>query len=189
MVKPLPGNHVELTDRLCEAAMKTLIDNVPVCLREPGNYDAWAEIMWTGTVAHNDLLGMGRAEDWGSHMIEHEISGIYDIAHGAGLAAVFPAWMKNVYKTDIGRFVQFASRVWNAEIDFADQEKTAIEGITRLEQFFRSIGLPTTFAEMGITDDRLEEMAAKCTGGGRYTTGNFVKLDTSGVLEILKTAR
>jgi alcohol dehydrogenase len=181
--------HVELTDRLCEATMKTLINNVPICLKDPQNYHARAEVMWAGTVAHNDLLGTGRTGDWGSHMIEHEISGIYDIAHGAGLAAVFPAWMKNVYRNNIPRFVQFASRVWNVEIDYADQEKTALEGIARLEKFFVSIGLPVTLKEMGINDDRLEEMAHKCTGGNCFTAGNFVKLDKSGVLEILRTAR
>jgi alcohol dehydrogenase YqhD (iron-dependent ADH family) len=181
-------DHVELTDRLCEATMKTLINNIPVCLKDPQNYHARAEVMWAGTVAHNDLLGTGREGDWGSHSIEHEISGIYDVAHGAGLAAVFPAWMKTVYRNNISRFVQFASRVWNVEIDYADQEKTALEGIARLESFFSSIGLPVTLKEMNINDDRLEEMAHKCTGGNLYTTGNFVKLDKSDVLQILKTA-
>jgi len=182
-------DHVELTDRLCEATMKTLINNIPLCLKDPQNYHARAEVMWAGTVAHNDLLGTGREGDWGSHMIEHEISGIYDVAHGAGLAAIFPAWMKTVYRHNIPRFVQFASRVWNVETDYADQEKTALEGIARLEKFFSSIGLPTTLKEMNINDDRLEEMAHKCTGGNCYTTGNFVKLDKSDVLKVLRTAR
>ncbi|MDG5813556.1 iron-containing alcohol dehydrogenase [Chitinispirillales bacterium ANBcel5] len=180
--------NVELTDRLCEAVMKTVIENVTVCLSDPLNYNARAEVMWAGTVAHNDLVGTGRAQDWGSHQIEHEISGIYDVAHGAGLAAVVPAWMKTVYKTNIARFVQFASRVWNVEINFQDQEKTALEGIKRTEQFFSSIGLPVTLGEMDIDDKRLEEMADKCTDGGKGCAGNFVKIDKNGVLEILKTA-
>ena len=180
--------HVDLTDRLCEATMKTIIENVPLCLKEPNNYNARAEVMWAGTIAHNDLLGTGRAGDWGSHQIEHEISGIYDVAHGAGLAAVFPAWMKRVYKTNIPRFVQFASRVWNVDIDFHHQEETALKGIELLEQFFLSIDLPVRLKEMGIGDDRLVEMADKCTGGGVGTAGNFVKLDKTGVHDVLTLA-
>lgn len=179
---------VELSDRLCEAAMKTLINNAPLCIQNADDYDARAEMMWTGCVAHNDLLGLGRNEDWASHGIEHEISAIYDIAHGAGLACVFPAWMKKVCRSNIPRFVQFASRVWNVEIDSFDQEKTAQLGIARLEEFFRSIGLVTTLAEMGIKNDRLEEMADKCTKGAGTTIGSFAKLDRGTVLAILKSA-
>ena len=181
-------DHVELTDRLCEATMKSVINSVPAALSDPENYNARAEIMWASTIAHNDLLGTGRVEDWCSHQIEHEISGIYDVTHGAGLAVVFPAWMKYVYKTNISRFAQFASRIWNVEIDTYDLQKTALEGIKRLESFFSSIGLPVRLKEMNIDDKRLEEMAEKCTGGDRYTAGNFVKLDKRGVLEVLKLA-
>jgi len=178
----------DFTDRLCEATMKAIIHNVPVCIREPKNYDARAEVMWAGCVAHNDLLGTGRNQDWSSHGIEHEISGIYDVAHGAGLATVFPAWMKYVYKSNINRFVQFASRVWNVDIDFHNQEKTALAGIAALEKFFSSIGMPVRLKEMDIKDDRLEEMADKCTNNGSHTIGGFVSLDRNAVLEILKLA-
>src|SRR5690606_2127475 len=109
--------HTDFTDRLCEATLKTVINNARIVMEKPDDYDARAEIMWAAAIAHNGLLGTGREEDWGSHMIEHEISGIYDVAHGAGLAVVFPAWMQYVYKTDLGRFVQFAVRVW--DVDFA----------------------------------------------------------------------
>jgi alcohol dehydrogenase YqhD (iron-dependent ADH family) len=179
---------VDLTDRLCEATMKTVIENVLVCLKDPYNYDARAEVMWAGTVAHNDLLGTGRAGDWASHQIEHEISGIYDVAHGAGLSVVFPAWMKYVYKSNVSRFVQFASRVWNVEIDFHNQQKTALEGILRLERFFSSLALPNRLSEMGIGADRIEEMADKATGNGMWTAGNFVKLKRDDVVAILKSA-
>jgi alcohol dehydrogenase YqhD (iron-dependent ADH family) len=179
---------VDLTDRLCEATMKTVIENVLVCLKDPYNYDARAEVMWAGTVAHNDLLGTGRAGDWASHQIEHEISGIYDVAHGAGLSVVFPAWMKYVYKSNVSRFVQFASRVWNVEIDFHNQQKTALEGILRLERFFSSLALPNRLSEMGIGADRIEEMADKATGHGMWTAGNFVKLKRDDVVAILKSA-
>jgi len=179
--------NVDLTDRLCEAALKTVINNIPIVLKEPGNYEARAEIMWAGTIAHNDLLGTGRIGDWASHGIEHELSGIYDIAHGAGLSIIFPAWMKYVYKQDVERFAQFAVRVWNEEPDFNDIEKVALAGIKRLEEFYKKIGLPITLKEANIPYDRLEEMAEKCTEGG--PRGNFVKLNKDDVLEILKLAR
>lgn len=178
--------HVDLTDRLCEATLKTIIKNVPIVLEEPENYDARAEIMWASTIAHNDLLSTGRIGDWASHNIEHELSGIYDVAHGAGLAVVFPAWMKYVYKHNVGRFEQFAIRVWDVDYSFESPERTAIEGIKRMTDFFREIGLPVTLKELGVPDDRLEEMAQKCTEPGLQ--GNFVKLAKEDVLNILKLA-
>jgi alcohol dehydrogenase YqhD (iron-dependent ADH family) len=181
--------NVDLTDRLCEATLSAIINNVPKVLAKPDDYDAWAEVMWAGTIAHNDLLGTGREGDWASHQIEHEMSGIYDIAHGAGLAVIFPAWMKYVYKHDMNRFLQFATRVWKVEMDFTDPERTALEGISRLEAFFRSIGLPVRFSDAGLDDRDFEEMAAKCTGNGTATSGNFVKLTKSDVVNIYKLAR
>jgi alcohol dehydrogenase YqhD (iron-dependent ADH family) len=182
------SQHVELMDRMIEATMKTVINNVTTVLKQADNYDAWAEIMWSGTVAHNNLLNTGRVGDWGSHDIEHELSGIYDVAHGAGLAVVFPAWMKYVYKHDINRFAQFAVRVWNVENSFWSPEKTAVEGIKRLENFLKSIGLPTNLNELGVTDNRLEEMASKATSSDTSTVGNFIKLNKNDVFNILKLA-
>lgn len=179
--------NVDLTDRLCEATLKAVISNAPVVLREPENYNARAEIMWAGTIAHNDLLSTGRIGDWASHGISHELSGIYDIAHGAALSIVFPAWMKYVYKEDPERFAQFASRVWDVEPDFRDIGKTVLEGIKRLEGFYKRIGLPTTLRGANIPCDRLEEMAEKCTERG--PRGNFVPLKKDDVLEILKLAK
>ena len=179
--------NVDLTDRLSEATLKTAINNIPIVLKEPKNYEARAEIMWAGTIAHNNLLSTGRISDWGSHAIELEISGIYDLAHGAGLAVVFPAWMKYVYKQDVERFAQFAVRVWNQEPDFYNIEKTALRGINRLENFYKEIGLPVTLEEANIPYDRLEEMAKKCTESG--SVGNFVKLDKDDVLKILMMAK
>ena len=181
--------HADYTDRLCEATLKTIIKHVPIVLDEPENYNARAEIMWAGTLAHNDLVGTGRIGDWASHMIEHELSAIYDIAHGAGLAVVFPAWMKYVYRHDIQRFVQFATRVWNVEQDFADPERTALEGIRRTEEFFRSIGLSTHLGELGIPDDRFSEMAEKCKKTDGSTVGNFVKLNKGDIVNILNLAK
>jgi alcohol dehydrogenase len=178
---------VDFTDRLCEATLRTIIENVPVALAKPDDYDSRAEIMWASTIAHNDLLGTGRVGDWASHMIEHELSGIYDVAHGAGLAVVFPAWMKHVYRNDVSRFARFASRVWGVEPRFDWPERTALEGIGRAKTFFRDIGLPTSLKELGVTDDRTEEMAKKATEKGPL--GSFVKLGFSDVVSIYKLAQ
>ena len=180
--------HVELTDRLLEATMKTIISQAPLVLQNPKNYDAWAEIMWSGTIAHNNLLDTGRLGDWASHDIEHEISGIYDIAHGAGLAVVFPAWMKYVVEHDVNRFVQWAVRVWNVEMDVFDPAAVAKEGIAKMESFFRFLGLGTRLSELGINVDRIDEMADKCTDGNKHTVGNFVKLDRESIKKILELA-
>jgi alcohol dehydrogenase YqhD (iron-dependent ADH family) len=181
--------HVSFTDRLLEATMKTVIAMAPKVLENAQDYDAWSELMWAGTIAHNNLLNTGRTGDWASHDIEHEISGIYDVAHGAGLAVVFPAWMKFTYHHDINRFVQWAVRVWNVEMNVFDPEATAREGIRRMEDFFHAMGLGTRLVDLGIMDDRLKEMAEKCTDKNTRTFGNFVKLDQNAVQEILNLAR
>ncbi len=180
--------NVELTDRLCEATFKTVVHNVPLALKTPDDYNARAEIMWAGTVAHNNLLNTGRLGDWGSHDIEHEISAIYDIAHGAGLAIVFPAWMKYVYKRDINRFAQYAQRIWNIDDNLFDLEDVALRGIAALENYFTSIGLPTRLSHANIDDTHLEEMADKCTASDTQTVGAVMKLNKNDVLNILKLA-
>jgi alcohol dehydrogenase YqhD (iron-dependent ADH family) len=179
--------NVELTDRLCEATLKTIINHAHTVIEDPNNYAARAEIMWAGTIAHNDLLSTGRIGDWASHDIEHEISGIYDIAHGAGLAIIFPAWMKFVYKHDVNRFAQFANRVWDVEIDLQDLEKTALAGIKKTEQFFSSIGMPVTLKEANIGYEQFQEMAKK--GTERGPLGNFIKLHEKDVCNIYKLAK
>ncbi len=179
---------VGISDRLLEGNMKNIIEYGPKVLADTQDYDAWAEIMWSGTVAHNNLFGMGREEDWASHDIEHELSGIYDIAHGAGLAVVFPAWMKYNYRHDTDRFVQWAVRVWNVEQTFFSKEETALAGIRRFEEFLHSLGLATTLPGVGIDASRLEEMADKATEGDTITKGSFVKLKRQDVLSILKLA-
>lgn len=182
-------DHVDFTDRLCEATLKTIINNVPKALEQPENYDARAEIMWAGTIAHNDLLSTGRIGDWASHKIEHELSAIYDIAHGAGLSIIFPAWMKYVYKHNVDKFVQFAVRVWDVDLAFDSSEAIALEGISRMTEFFNKIGLPVTLSEANITEDRFEEMADKCTTSGTKTVGSFVKLGKEDIVKIYELAK
>lgn len=180
---------VDLTDGLCESMLKTIMKNALIVMEEPDNYDARAELMWAGTLAHNGLVGTGRIGDWASHAIEHELSAMYDVAHGAGLAVVFPAWMKYVFKHNVNRFAQFAVNVFNVDYDFANPERTALEGIRRLMDFFRRIGMPTNLEELGIPDDRLEEMASKCKRPNNGRLGYFVPLTEEDILEILKLCR
>lgn len=178
--------NVDLTDRLCEATLKCMIKNLPIALEEPDNYAARAEIMWAGTIAHNGLLGTGRAEDWASHMIGHEISAIYDLTHGATLSIVFPAWMEYVYLENIDRFVQYSTRVWNVEMDYDNPERTALEGIRKTKEFFKKIGMPTSLSEANIPGDKIEEMAEKCVLSG--PVGNIKKLYKDDVIKILEMA-
>ncbi|HAK46264.1 MAG TPA: NADH-dependent alcohol dehydrogenase [Spirochaeta sp.] len=180
--------QVDLTDRLIEAGMRNIIHHAPRLLDNPEDYDTWAEVMWTGTIAHNNLLDTGRVGDWGSHDIEHELSGMFDIAHGAGLAIIIPAWMKYVYKHDVELFAQFAERVFFVERDYVNPWKTALEGIYRLEQHFKRMGMAIRLSEVGITDDSFDEMAEKATAGDSAALGNFVKLDKTAIIKIFKLA-
>lgn len=179
--------HVDLTDRLIEGTFRTLIRNARILLRDPNNYEARAEIMWAGTVAHNDWLSTGRIGDWASHGMEHELSGIYDIPHGAGLTIVIPAWMQYVYHANVAKFAQFGNRVFDVEADFGSPETTALEGIRRLKSFYKELGLPVSLQEVKIPGDRLAEMAAKCTERGPI--GNFMKLSEEDVCKIYQLAQ
>lgn len=180
---------VEFTDRLIEAGMKTIINNAKTIVDGSKDYDTWAQVVWSGSIAHNNLLNTGRLGDWASHNIEHELSAHYDVAHGAGLAIVFPAWMKYVYKHDINRFVQFAVRVFNIENDYYDQEKTAIRGIEAFEKFLLSLGLPSKLSDVGIDSEKFELMAKQSIeiGGGKQ--GNFVQLKEEDIINILNIAK
>lgn len=156
--------NTDLTDGLCETVLKTVIENAPCVMQHRQNYDAWCEIGFSGTIAHNGLVGMGRDQDWACHMLEHELSAIYDVAHGAGLAVLTPAWMQYVYKTNINMFVQFAVNVMGVHGSFRDLEAIAQEGIKRLRELFQQLGLPSTLRELGIDGEKLELMAKKATG-------------------------
>jgi alcohol dehydrogenase len=181
-----PAKQVDLSDRLIEATLKTIQVFGPRAIKNLNDYEARAEIMWAGTLAHNNLFGMGRIGDWGSHMIEHEVSAIYDVTHGAGLAVVFPAWMNYVYKVDVQRFVQFAVRVWGVDDAFGEPERIALEGIARQKAFFKNLGLPVSLSELNINALKLEEMAVKGTKYGPL--GNFKKLHKEDVFSVLQLA-
>ncbi|MEW9095270.1 MAG: iron-containing alcohol dehydrogenase [Clostridiaceae bacterium] len=178
---------VEITDRLCEGVLLTMIKEVPKALENPNDYNARANIMWAGMVAHNDICGVGRVQDWSSHQIEHELSALYDVAHGAGLAVIFPAWMKHVMKKAVDKFAQMAVRVWGCEMDFENPERTALEGIHRFENFLKSIDMPLTFEEIGAKENDIPEMVKKLMDG-RDTVGSLVELTAKDVEEIYRLA-
>jgi alcohol dehydrogenase YqhD (iron-dependent ADH family) len=179
---------VEVTDRLIEAIMLTMIQEGPKVMANPNDYEARANIMWAGMLAHNNVCGVGRTQDWASHDIEHELSALYDCAHGAGLAAVMPAVFTYNLKHDVMRFAQAAVRVWGCQMDFANPENTALAGIEALRQFVKSIGMPLTFKELGAKEEDIEKMAhMACHGDVRAgTVGGFVKLNEQDVANIYR---
>ncbi|MBQ3939516.1 MAG: iron-containing alcohol dehydrogenase [Oscillospiraceae bacterium] len=179
--------EVGITDRLCEAVLKTMIAETPRVIAQPDNYDARANIMWAGTVAHTNIVGVGREQDWNSHGIEHELSALYDCAHGAGLAVIMPAWMEFVCGHDVMRFAQAAVRVWGCEMNFANPEATAREGIFRFRQFLHGIGMPVNFAELGADEADIPKLVEKF-GIGDGRTGGFVHLSAADVAEIYRIA-
>ena len=179
--------EVEITDRLCEAVLMTMLRETPRVIADPNNYDARANIMWAGMVAHNNIVGVGREQDWNSHGLEHELSGLYDCAHGAGLAVIMPAWMEFVCKHDVMRFCQMATRVFGVDMDFTDPEKTAREGIRRFRTFLHSIGMPINFAELGAKEEDIPVLVEKL-GVGDGRTGGFVHLSSEDAAEIYRIA-
>jgi alcohol dehydrogenase len=180
--------EVEVTDRLCEAILLTMIKEAPLVIKDSSNYEARANIMWAGMVAHNNVCGVGRDQDWSSHIIEHELSATYDCAHGAGLAVVFPAWMEYVMKHNVSRSAQLAVRLWGCEMDFANPENTAREGIICYREFLTSIGMPSTLKELGAKEEDIESMAqTACYGDGRDgIIGNYVALAKKDVINIYR---
>ena len=165
--------EVDLTDRLCEATMQAVIRAARIAVRDPHNYEAQAQLMWGGTVAHNDTVGVGRVGDFASHRIEHELSALYDVAHGAGLAVVFPAWMRFQMKKHPERLAQFANRVYNVPVNFENLEETALRGIEAHEAFLREIGMPVTLKELGAKTEDIPHLAAsvKRTPGTDFVGG------------------
>jgi alcohol dehydrogenase YqhD (iron-dependent ADH family) len=183
--------NVDLSDRMIEACIRTMLNNAPKLVKDPGDYAARAEVMWTGCIAHNKILEMGRTHgDWASHDISHELSGIYDMSHGASLAVIMPAWMKYVYKHNIPKFQQFARRVFDVDIAYDRPDEAISEMITRLEAFAHLMGLPTRLRDAGIDDSRFERMANAALEGRKHVgTGNgIVLLGREDVINVYKLA-
>lgn len=172
-----------LQDRLAEGILKTCIKYGPIVLENPNDYEARANIMWAGSLALNGLLLSGREGDFATHKIEHEVSAIYDLTHGIGLAILFPNWMKYVMNENINKFVEFAHNVWNIP-NIGEKTDIANSGIQKTREYFCSLDVPKTFSEVNINDEKFEEMATKAVYFGEI--GNFKKLKKEDVLEILK---
>lgn len=185
------GETMELTDKIAESVMQIVLKNAPILLEQPDNYEARAEVMWAGSLSHNGLTGCGiKNKDFATHMLEHELGGVYDVAHGAGLAAVWGSWARYVYKECLGRFKKFAINVMNVE-EVGSDEEIALKGIEAMEKFYHSIGMPTSIKELGLdlTDADIEKLADQCCDACGGHKGSAKVLYREDIVKIYKMAR
>ena len=179
---------VEVTDRLLEGVLLTMLHEGPRVMADPHDYGARANIMWAGMVCHNDMMGVGRKQDWNSHHLEHVLSAPYDCAHRAGLAVIMPAWMRYCADHHDGlRMAQMAVRVFGCQMDFADPRRTALEGIAAFRAFLKSIGMPLTFAEIGADPADIPKLV-EMNHVGNGVTGGYVGLTSDAIREIYEIA-
>lgn len=182
---------VDLIDRIAEGLLVAVREAAQVAVKTPDDYEARATLMWAGSLSHNGLTGTGRQSDFASHKIEHELGGMFDVAHGAGLCAVWGSWARYVYKTNPARFAQFAVRIFDVPENFYDVEATALKGIEAWEDWCHKIGMPINLHELGIdpTDDQIKEMAEKCVATGGGTVGFFQPLNKDDIINIYKMSK
>ncbi len=186
------GGNMELTDSMAEALLRTVKANALILARDPKNYDARAEVMWAGSLSHNGLTGCGNdGGDWMTHKLEHELGGLYDVAHGAGLAAIWGSWARYVYKNCLPRFKRYAINVMGIAPNAGSDEEIALKGIEAMEDFYREIKMPTNLRELGVnaTDDDLKLMAHKCAVGVNGGKGSARFLKEEDMYEIYKMSR
>ena len=179
--------EVEIGDRLCEGTLMAIINEAPKVMRNPEDYGARANLMWAGMIAHNGTCGVGCEEDWASHFLEHEISAIYGVTHGAGLSVIFPAWMTWMVEHNVGKIAQYAVRVWGVP-ESEDKKAVALEGIGKLKAFFSSLGLPVTFKELGVENPDIDRLADSLHRNKGELVGNYVKLAKQDSKEIYHLA-
>lgn len=186
------GGNMELTDSMAEALLRTVKENAKILARDPKNYDARAEVMWAGSLSHNGLTGCGNdGGDWMTHKLEHELGGLYDVAHGAGLAAIWGSWARYVYKNCLPRFKRYAINVMGIAPNAGSDEEIALKGIEAMEDFYREIKMPTNLRELGVeaTDEDLKLMAHKCAVGVNGGKGSARFLKEEDMFEIYKMSR
>lgn len=184
-----PGENTYLTDGIAEAVIKNAFKAGKDCLKDPFNYDARANMMWASSLAHNGLTNCGRECQLIVHQFEHEVSGMYpDVAHGAGLAAIWCSWARYVYKANIPRWLQYASNVWNLTVDFEHPEDTIEKAIDMQEKFYESIGMPTNLRSLGVEEKSLEKLALNCTRNKTRVLTGYMTLDYDHILKIYKMA-
>ncbi len=182
---------MEITDMVAESVMRTTINNALVLVKDSQNYEARAEVMWSGSLAHNGLTGCGNsAGDWATHDLEHEVGGIFDVAHGAGLAAIWGSWARYVHLDCLHRFVKFARNVMDVQGEMSDEE-VAMKGIEAMEDFYRQINMPTNFKELGIevSDEQCELMAKQCADNNGGFKGAAKRLSQEDMLQIFKNCK
>ena len=179
--------EVEIGDRLCEGTLMAIINEAPKAMRNPEDYGARANLMWAGMIAHNGTCGVGCEEDWASHFLEHEISAIYGVTHGAGLSVIFPAWMTWMVEHNVGKIAQYAVSVWGVP-ESEDKKAVALEGIGKLKTFFTSLGLPVTFKELGVENPDIDRLADSLHRNKGELVGNYVKLTKQDSKEIYRLA-
>ena len=181
----MPCEPTDLTDRISESVLKSTIAAGETLMKSPEDYDARANMMWASSISHNDLTGCGRENALPVHQLEHALSGEYDqIAHGAGLAVLFPAWAKYIYKYDIPRFAQFARRVWNCTQD--EDEVAALWGIEKMSEYFKSIGMPSRLSDFGLDESCTERLSDLCTFGRQRTIKSYINMDYEAIKDIFK---
>jgi alcohol dehydrogenase YqhD (iron-dependent ADH family) len=185
-------DDMDLTTDIAEAILRRMKTAVYDVMKDPENYRQRAQIMWGGSVAHNGLTGCGVSDDWATHQLEHELSGMFDVTHGAGLAAIWPSWARYVMHENLNRFVRFAVNVMDVPNDFTDPETTALKGIEAMERFYHDIGMPVNIKELigrDITDEEIKEMTRKCSRDYTATCGQFKILKADDMEAIYKMAR
>ena len=184
------GGSMELTDEIAEGLLRTVMKNAQILMTDPSNYDARAEVMWAGSLSHNGLTGCGTdGGDWACHRLEHELGGLYDVAHGAGLAALWGTWARYVFREKPDRFARLAVKVLGVTPD-ASEEETALKGIAAMEDFFRSIHMPTSLTELGVkpTEEEFKLLAKKCSITAKDNLGSVKKLHEADMEAIFRAA-
>ena len=185
-------DDMDLTTNIAEAMLRSMKDAIFAVLKNPEDYRYRAQIMWGGSLMHNGLTGCGVTDDWATHQLEHELSGMFDVTHGAGLAAIWPSWARYVIHENLSRFVRFAVNVMDVPNDFTDPEGTALKGIEAMERFYHAIGMPINIKELigkDITDEEIKEMTRKCSRNYQHTCGQLKVLKAEDMENIYKMAR
>ena len=186
-----PDTDMTLTDAIAEALMRTVKDMAYDLLKNPNDYQARAQMMWASSLSHNDLTGCGTKRDFATHRLEHELSGMFDVAHAAGLSALWGSWARYVMNVNVSRFVRFAVNVMGVENDYNNPEKTALKGIEAMERFYHDINMPANISELlgkKLTDAQIDQLAQKCSRGDTITQGSFKVLKMAEVRQIFALA-
>jgi len=184
-----PTPDVDLTDELCEGLLRAVIRAGRIAMEKPDDYEARATLLWAGSISQNDFMGMGRRGDWATHQLEHDLSGMYDhVSHGAGLAAIFPAWCRYVQHVDPTRFARAAVQIWGVDPAGLSEDELGLKGIEAAQEYFVSLGMPRDLKAFGVDPARFEEMAEKCSFNGGRTLGGLMTLHTEDMLNIYRLA-